>query len=73
MTIPSEPDLILCDHHLGHQILMIFLFFGSSIAHLEPELQPFEDRSIFVGVSATQAAVAKPDLSTAVTWVLDEQ
>ena len=52
---------------------MIFLFFGSSIVHLEPELQRFEDRSIFAGVSATQAAVAKPDLSTDVTWVLDEQ
>ena len=52
---------------------MIFLFFGSSIAHLEPELQRFEDRSIYVGVSATQAPVAKPDLSTAVTWALDEQ
>ena len=34
---------------------MIFLFFGSSIAHLEPELQPFEDRSIFFGISATWA------------------
>ena len=34
---------------------MIFLFFGSSIAHLEPELQPFEDKSIFVGISATRA------------------
>ena len=32
---------------------MIFLFFGSSIAHLEPELQHFEDWSIFVGISAT--------------------
>ena len=34
---------------------MIFHFFGYSIAHLEPELQPFEDKSIFVGISATRA------------------
>ena len=32
-----------------------FPFFGSSIAHLEPELQPFEDKSRFVGISATWA------------------
>ena len=32
---------------------MIFLFFGSSIAHLEPELQRFEDRSIYVVISIT--------------------
>ena len=31
---------------------MIFLFYGTSIAHLEPELQPFEVWSIFVGISA---------------------
>ena len=34
---------------------MIFLFFGSSIAHLEPELQRFEDQSIFDGISAARA------------------
>ena len=38
---------------------MIFLFFGSSIAHLEPELQPFEDKSIFVGISTTRAGGKK--------------
>ena len=31
-----------------------FSFFGSSIAHLEHELQRFEDRSIFVGISANK-------------------
>ena len=29
------------------------LYIGSSIAHLEPKLQPFEDKSLFVGISAT--------------------
>ena len=32
---------------------MIFLFFGSSIAHLELKLQSFENWSLFVGISAT--------------------
>ena len=31
-----------------------FPFFGSSIAHLEPELQRFEDQSILVGISANK-------------------
>ena len=49
--------LIWWNHHLQRQILMIFLSF---VAYLEPELQQFEDRSIFVGISATRAPVAKP-------------
>ena len=32
----------LCAHHLGNYIRMIFLFFGSSLAHLEPEPELFE-------------------------------
>ena len=59
LNLLSWFDLIWFDHHLRHQILMIFLFFGSSIAHQEPELQRFEDQSIFVGISATRAPVAK--------------
>ena len=55
MIKPSQLDLIWYNHHLQRQILMIFLFFGSSIAHLEPELQQFEDRLIFAGISATGA------------------
>ena len=60
MTTTSQLDLIWCDHHLQRQILMIFLFFGSSIAHLEPELQQFEDRLIFAGISATGARFGFP-------------
>ena len=33
-----------------------FPFFGSSIAHLEPKLQRFENLSILVGISATLGA-----------------
>ena len=55
MTTTSYLDLIWCDHHLQRQILMIFLFFGSSIAHQEPELQRFEDQLIFAGISAAGA------------------
>ena len=45
-TLSYDPEKIL------GVVFDIFLFFGSSIAHLEPELQRFEDRSPFVGISA---------------------
>ena len=41
---------------------MIFLFFGSSLAHLEPELEPFEVREIAISLK----------LQTVLTRVLDE-
>ena len=44
---------------------MIFLFFGSSIAHLEPKLQRFENLSLFVGISATPGWVWLPAPSVA--------
>ena len=39
---------------LGVKFWWFSFFFGSCIAHLEPELQRFEDRSPFVGISATR-------------------
>ena len=43
MTRPAQLDLIGLDHHLPREILMIFLFLGSSIAPLESELDHFEN------------------------------
>ena len=43
----SRPDLVWSSSSASNSD--DFPFFGSSIAHLEPELQQFEVRSIFVG------------------------
>ena len=52
---------------------MIFLFFGSSIAHLEPELQWFKDRVWLLVPVWLKFQHILTDLQTAVTQVLDEQ
>ena len=73
MIKPSHLDLSWCNHHLQRQILMIFLFFGSSIAHLEPELQRFKDRVWLLAPVWLKFQHILTDLQTAVTRVLDEQ
>ena len=52
---------------------MIFLFFGSSIAHLEPELQRFKDRVWLLAPVWLKFQHILTDLQTCVTGVLDEQ
>ena len=52
---------------------MIFLFFGSSIAHLEPKLQRLKDRVWLLPPVWLKLQQILTDLQTAVTRVLDEQ
>ena len=52
---------------------MIFLFFGSSIAHLEPEFRQFKDRVWLLVPVCLKFQHILTDLQTAVTQVLDEQ
>ena len=58
MTIPLKLSLISFSNHLKRKILMIFSFFSSSFACLEPKLDCLEDWSIFVGILAIRS-VAK--------------
>ena len=54
---------------------MFFLFFGSSLAHLEPELELFEVWEINVRqiiIIANGINSQTPKLPRALTWVLDE-
>ena len=51
---------------------MIFLFFGSSLAHLEPKLQLFEVWEINVRQIIIIANSQTPKLQTALARVLDE-
>ena len=50
VTILSDLDFVWHNHHIGHQILIIFLFLKSSLAHPEPELERFEVWSWFLGI-----------------------
>ena len=52
---------------------MIFLFFGSSIAHLEPKLQRLKDRVWLLAPVWLKLQQILTDLQTAVTRVLDGQ
>ena len=54
---------------------MIFLFFGSSLAHLEPKLQLFEVWEINVRqiiIIANGINSQTPKLQTVLAWGLDE-
>ena len=60
MTRPAQLDLIGLDHHLPREILMIFLFFGSSIAPLESELDHFENcQNLSNSLSGPRQSAAK--------------